>query len=629
MLNILKPKIHPKIFLLLALTSILMGADCLAQTESKQQQIKWGSYEGYAKYDYTVLGKDTLLDGNFSLNGPVLDTFKLEQQTYYSINGKFSNNKPVSHWQLNKTLVLALNKSTFNDSFIRINTNANTHQITCSIASDGEEASWKHDILNIRQGQHVGNIFTAKINENQELNKTLTIKTLACQLNGQINNENYANGNWEWFYNKDSTSNKWKFEAGFLTEVIVNDSSISLGDQFKSSNSTKVKTLPLSKQFINVLTLKLALIDFAAASNSCVSVLSQLDSLEEVRREFFEILEQTYVTPAKFKLLSYELSKVETKQLDSITDLHNIMDSLFTEVYTIKEPEVFKNNFPTVVPLLDTINLIFTNEFRAIKEIKEMYKSNIISYFNRNYISEYVFKKHQPIISSGFDSLFDLNTFIKHSKHTLWQINDLKQRIDTLNNLRKQQKTLLILEQNMLNKRNILSLAIDSALLATPDKYADGVKAILSFSDRLIMDFNQANSVLEKLIIAEQNLSCFDNLLALIQLLLNLPKEEKNIIKLYTKSDYNVFTATDIEYLTKKRIVESYTEKLIPYFYNELLYNLSCKNSTYSYNIIFKSTKRLYELREESTQELEKKLNQRLSNDEILDALGVKIELIK
>lgn len=629
MRNTIKYSLHISINLLLVCCVLLSAHETAAQSQDKPVQIKWGDYEGYATYEYTVNGKDTILDGDFEFNGPILDTFTAVQRTYFSMKGHFSKNKPADDWQFNRTNVSGLNKTTFNENFLRINTVAKKHQISGSFNSNKASANWRHDIISIADGQNAGTIFTAEIQERKDNNKLLSIESSDCQLSGRINKTNLADSTWKWLQKNDTTYVQWQFEKGLLIKVSNEEKSWSVDDKKETLAASKINTVPLNQEYIDVLTLKLGLVDDNISNKVCISVLNTLDSLEKVRKEFFETLNQSYSTPLTFRLPYFELSDSETIKLDSIASFYALMDSLFGEVYGIKEPALFKKNFPEVVPLLDTINLLYSIEFKAVEKINSLNNSGVISYFNRDRLARYVLSKNQPLNTAQRDSLFNLQTFINHNKLALLQLKGLKERIMTLNDIRQKQKSLLALEKKMLDKNEIFKIAIDSALLVTPQKYTDGLNAIQSFRDSLTQQYWRAPSALEKLIIAEKNLTCFDNLLALTHLMYKQPEEERKITQLYTESAFNLFTSTDIEYVAKKRIVSAYSERLIPYFYNTLLPEISCENVTTAYSIISKSALRMQELKEEETQEIEKKLTKRLSNSEILSVLGVTQDLEK
>ncbi len=629
MRNTIKYSLHISINLLLVCCVLLSAHETVAQSQDKPVQIKWGDYEGYATYEYTVNGKDTILDGDFEFNGPILDTFTAAQRTYFSMKGHFSKNKPADDWQFNRTNVSGLNKTTFNENFLRINTVAKKHQISGSFNSNKASSNWRHDIISIADGQNAGTIFTAEIQERRDNNKLLSIESSDCQLSGRINKTNLADSTWKWLQKNDTTYVQWQFEKGLLIEVSNKEKSWSVDDKEETLAASKINTVPLNQEYIDVLTLKLGLVDDNISNKVCISVLHALDSLEKVRKEFFETLNQSYSTPLTFRLPYFELSDSETIKLDSIASFYALMDSLFSEVYGIKEPALFKKNFPEVVPLLDTINLLYSIEFKAVEKINSLNNSGVISYFNRDRLARYVLSKNQPLNTAQRDSLFNLQTFINHNKLALLQLKGLKERIMTLNDIRQKQKSLLALEKKMLDKNEIFKIAIDSALLVTPQKYTDGLNAIQSFRDSLTQQYWRAPSALEKLIIAEKNLTCFDNLLALTHLMYKQPEEERKITQLYTESAFNLFTSTDIEYVAKKRIVSAYSERLIPYFYNTLLPEISCENVTTAYSIISKSALRMQELKEEETQEIEKKLAKRLSNSEILSVLGVTQDLEK
>lgn len=595
----------------------------LAQSESNPVKIKWGAYEGHAAYDYTVDGRDTILNGSFQFNGPIVDTFTLEQRTYTSIKGHFSNNKPIDDWQFNQSTVLGLGKTRFDETYLKINTQAKTHRINGSFDFNQDTLTWRHDIIAISSEQELDSIFAAAIEIRTGLNKLLTIKSSDCQLIGYVDGTNSADSTWNWLPKNDTAYIQWQFEKGLLTEITSGETTWLVDSEEKASAAAKVNVLPLSKEYIDILSLKLALVGYDSSTEACVSTLYTLDSLEKVRKEFFETLDQTYTIPLTFKLPYYKPSNSEKANLDSVAVFYANMDALFDEIYGVTEPELLKKNFPEVAAILDTVDLLYLKEFDAVKQMNELHKAEVTSYVNLDRLTAYIIDNNKTFDSTENDSLFNLQSFITHTKLAQLKLNDFKARLIELSDIRQKQRSLLALEKKMLDKHAILKMAIDSALRVTPLEYASGIDAILSFSNNLTQQYWATPTMLEKLILAEKNQSCFDDLIALTHLMYKLPSEVQRIKELYIESDFNIFTATDIEYVEKKRIVEAYTKRIIPYFYNTLLQEVSCENAVAVYNTISESTQRMHEIKEEETYQIEKRLANQLSIAEILNLLRI------
>lgn len=621
-INLFLNKLTHALFCFLMLIAL---NEAIAQSKSNPVRIKWGSFEGYACYEYIMEGKDTILDGEFEFNGPILDTFSLVQNTYFSINGFFSNNQPVDHWLFSTAYILNLNKTTFNDTYIKVYTKARKHDIAGSFDDDHNGAYWEHKVTQVENGENIGYDFILELEpQKKKEGKVVKIKVPGYELKGSANEYNFANGLWDVTSNNDTANIQWVFRNGILSKVSNGGLNWIIDGKQEVSNAAKMNTFKLSNEYIEILKLKLAISNYQNEDTEVVSMLSALDSLEDVRYQFFQTLKENYTPLLKFKLPYYPLSKTEEVTLDSVLVLYNSMDSIFLKIQGINDVDLFKKNFPDVANLLDSVDLYYSNEFIALKQIRTLYKEDLIAYLNRDKLVDYLVNGVNSADSTRSNTRISLSDYLNKIKANHIKLHDLKERIISLNDMRKKEKTLLALERKMIEKDEVFNITIDSLLIETPPEFKNAVNAIQTLRDSLLQEYWNVNTVVEKLIIAEENITCLDHLLMLTNVIYRQSEKETEIIKLYTESDFNVFTSTDIQYISKKRIVEAYQEILVPYFYQLILDTVSCTNAVKIKDLMHKTSQRMLELKHEDTKGIEKKLNKQCSAQEVLRLFDVK-----
>lgn len=609
------------IFLFIVICNlIIISTPAYSQSTKKPVKISFGDYKGYASFDYELKGKDSLLNGKFSFEGPIIDTFDLKHNEYFSFNGNFNNNKPVGSWEFILTNVKGYNKTVLNNDYLQININVLKHQINGSFTS--ENINWKHQIYSRYNNQNIDTVYSSNIKEISKNRNSLNIQTKDLQLNAQIGENNLADSIWEWKLKNDTSTLYWEFKNGVLTKIYSDSLEWDIYEE-KNAEASKISKLELSRKYIEILKIKILISGCWEGNKSSISIINTLDSIESIRRILLETLNGNYYSPLNFKLPFYELKGSEENKLNKVLEAKLEMDSIFSSLKQIKNTTEFKKGFPEVIPLMDSIKLIYLNQYNVINEITQIYNAGLLPYFNRNELTSYFINNLDNTESLKKDTIFELSSLVDLGRNYLQKVKRINSKIVYYNNKREKQKELLEIEKLMLSKKKIFDISLDSTFQITPKQYHNALFTLKEFSDSLITKYWATHSILQKLLQAEKNSVCFNNLFKLTQTISILPIEENKIINLYTDSSFNVFTSTNMEFLIKKKIVSAYTENLIPHFYELIISDLSCDNVLNIDKIIVNTNYRMYQMREENTKKIESKLNPKSPIKEVLELFGI------
>lgn len=617
-------KIKKITFFLVVCELIFLTVAGQAQGLEKPMKISFGSYQGYASFSYEVKGRDTMLNGPFQFTGPILDVFDTDNRNFFSFSGGFLNNKPVDYWLFTLTNVKQFNKTILQDDNLHINVDVLKHTMRGDIGN--ESTNWRHEIYLKSDQQSIDTLWTSTITSSND-GSFLNIKTTEHDLKAQTNDANLADNTWQWLHKKDTSVLYWKFNAGILTEVIQNGIELIIDDEQSLQRVSKISTLPLSEKSIEILKIKL---NIAGLKESCrlpFSIISKLDSIETIREDLFKTVKGQYDEPLLFKLPYFELNRKEKISLKKIVEYEIAMDSIFKSVSNIDDLEGFKKGFPEVVPFLDSVQFIYSNQYYPLKEMSDIFNEDLLPYFNRDLLADYLIKKKENSALAHHDSIYKFPVLIKYGQNAVDKLKRINKEVVFYLDKRDELQELVALEKKMLSEKVVFDSALDSALNLLPDNYYKSLYAIRQFGDSLIDKYWSTSSSLEKIVQAQKNANCFDQLFHLCETLSALPSEKNNIITAYTDSSFNVFTSTNIEYLRKKKIIAAYTQTLIPYFFDVIKNDISYENISQIQALIINTNRRMLQLKKENTKYIENNLNPKSSAKEVFELFEISAAL--
>ncbi len=589
-------------------------------------RINLGAYDGYATYGFEIKGKDTVLNGQFNFDGPILDTFVLGHSNFFNFNGNFSDNKPVGLWDFNLTSIKKLGKTTYQDHHLKVNVDIVGHHISGIFEDYNKNTNWTHKIYLHSQVQTPDTVFTSTIQNVEDTdNKELMLETEDYSLKGKIAKDNFVDESWVWTQKEDSSVVVWEFEDGLLTKIYDANQEWLFDGVEKVNNSSKNNAFLLGKEYIGILKMKLILAGLEVEMAPFVATFSRVDSLEKIRKGIIQTLNGEYTPPLAFKLPFDALDESENLALGVIRRQGMIMDSIFNSIAEVESMPLLKEGFPEILPLLDSVQAIYGRDFYIVDQIREFFAAGLLPYLDRNRLVDFLMQRSRFSDYEQQDSSFPFNTLALNGKNSIDDLIDLEEKIMVLKDQRQKQQKLLQLEETMLGKKETVETALGFAKNNLPKSYLKSLFAIQILVDTLISEYWSNPSTIEKLVLAEKNLTCLDQLLGLIQTLSLLPSEEEKIGKLYTESTFNVHTATEIEYFAQKKILLAYFN-LIPYIQELVASSVNCSNVTDLQRIISITNERMYDLRGENTRDLENRLNNEMPAKEVLHYFGIKTE---
>ena len=185
------------------------------------------------------------------------------------------------------------------------------------------------------------------------------------------------------------------------------------------------------------------------------------------------------------------------------------------------------------------------------------------------------------------------------------------------------QQQFLELDKQLVEETKKLEQLVDSLKSTASIRMVNALNGILSTKEQSLKAYAQMEASDEKLEYGKTVLACLKDLNQLAMSLGNLPNQQQAITEKYQDAVWNPFTATIMDEEVKKRITAAYRNVVVPYALEKVAAPVSCDQALDIVKLLEDTQKRLFELREESTSKLERKLRKEQDPETVLALLGI------
>lgn len=620
---------------------LLFSILSLGQNNIYKGPIKIDKYAGYANFQYDLIKKDTILTGAFEMKGSSFDAIPEDGINYFSFNGNYDGNVPDGNWQFQFGKFSSGNQSTLKNYSLQIKVNGKLQEVKVEVDKGRliQKKLWEY---NLDQSTITDTAFISNIShEKESLKGEFSLADQQTSLKGSISADGYANENWSANSIKSDTLFTLNFEKGWLREIKKQRTDTTKFLTVFDKNIKKSKTSTISSNYFNVLNLLQTLKKEPLLPTGIAALIKQNDINETITDSLLTKLGiSTEHSRVKVLLPHYPINKQEKNQLIAIKKGVQHADSIFTSFRTNAELEVLKQTDDMVLFYIATADEIENRFIQPIKKLIGFQQENILEFLPRESIKNLIFK-------DSIDATFNVN--LKDSsaiftiekikqldqskkglagnqellKIVVTELDSIKQKIDIKLEKNARKKELIALEKKLLSEHKMFNKLVDSLVKETEDPYKNMILSVKNYVDKEIKTYWKYENVAIKLVFTEKMLNCLKNMEKAVSLTADLPKRNQAITKEYTAEVWNVYTATMMKEITKKRIYNAYNDVVVPFFKDKFTYNMSCDNVTENIDLLNKTHMRMLELRNERTGPLERKVRKSTDAVEILKAFKI------
>jgi hypothetical protein len=217
-------------------------------------------------------------------------------------------------------------------------------------------------------------------------------------------------------------------------------------------------------------------------------------------------------------------------------------------------------------------------------------------------------------------------SIIRHLHDMLDDIERIENEVDRMLESKLRQARLLDREKHLIKKRDsLVSLYSNAFEDEAYNAYHRQVAArVLDYSTTAFEGY--ANLGLqEKIDTIDHFISCYESFIQLYHMQTTIPAKLKRLDEAYTRTVWNPYTMTDMQERMKERVYQAFETHVLPYYFKDMESSINCRDiagKLSDFEIIYR---KMMELREQDTKDVERSLRGLNSPTRILQVLNINL----
>lgn len=644
--------------IIVCLVILVHGLSLKGQTQINKEY-RFNSYlNGRAEYEVKIVKTDTLKDGAFLLSAS--DSDGEGKFSEFSLQGNYINNLKAGKWIFTETELTSTTERFIKSFEIVSKATGATAQITANFETNKVNGNWNIEKRIIRESEVLPSYINADFNfKENRLNDRFNIKFNNWNISGQVDNNGFVDGTWQFklidasaqsyieFYNFASGELRNHYVLFDNHKIDFDYSGLNMND---SQNSKSLVETDFNETFFEVLKLYKY-----QESNKQISLNNQEENHQSslfILQEVFEMvnnyhnkLNETNTTSklsfGAVKLQRYTFNNIQKELLSICNNLNNKIKAKIKTLQSNSQIEIERFNNKTLDEYFNLIT-IYNNQTKNYNEIIDIINNEAFAYvdkakplsaifqevnFNKSFylnlgVEKELYDKNLPD-NLNLES-FSLVKIKNHLTDALENLYNIEKEVDLILEQNKKQTNLYKIEREIIENK----AQIDSLYNVTNNKthtYISQVSSyVTSFATKEFENYAASEASVKDEVASGIN-SCFINLIQLHEELGYQPTKDERLEEAFSRVILNPYTMTDMTERLKPRIYNAYYQHILPYLLENITQNLDCislKAKVESFDKVFQ---KMLELRDEDTKEIERLLRRQDDVSQILNILDLTI----
>ncbi|WP_298485882.1 hypothetical protein [uncultured Maribacter sp.] len=632
---------------LFGLVVILFFSSALSgQTQQYSGPFTIEKYAGIAEYNYYLVSKDTVLEGNFKMYRSNLDLLINKEDSSFLFEGAFKENYPTGDWIFQFGDFKTDKSSQLVNYQYRVNINGIQEEAKGKIKEGKPDGLWVYAVNHIKDSEIEKTTFKSSIAFDKGIpQKDFSIENEQNTLVGRFLRNGLAHDQWSLFSsNAMGTNEDWNFSDGILKTIQINDSRNKSIPIYTLKNSN-TKTIHLDKRYLNAIQLQIALNGEDSIYHGNIEQLLKQnnDYYKKIDGILSRLGKSTFSPELKVKVPYYPLDSVEVGLVKTIVEKNNASKKISESLLRNTQLNILKLSDSESFYYYNVINEITNTFVNPITNFVSYNEQQIVEFVPREAVLQSLWKGKIPFpktITVANDvnkeeskKTYELLTEKEYSfatsssleKIALIASNVEKSLVDiqeiVVNKLTKEQRQqeLISLEETLILDNNLLANYIDSTANTIQKKYVPALQSIKAKSKEQLSIYATVKDNGLKLEKAKSILACNKIYLELAKTTASIPVKVDSLQKIYIDKIWNPFTATLMDEVIKKQITNAYEKVVIPHFLEQVESNLDCIQAKELNTQIIATHKDVFALRNKDSHKLERKLKKEQNPKTIME----------
>ncbi|MEO0506683.1 MAG: hypothetical protein AAF090_11075 [Bacteroidota bacterium] len=626
---------------------LFFSGTTFGQTQLFSGKLTAGGYTGTAEYPFVIVDGDSIPDGSFLMYKSNVNALLQEKDSFFSFSGAFDNGFPTGFWKFQFGAFSSNQASQVVGYQYRINVSGIQHDAFGNLTQGKPDGDWTYKIAEVDNSEVSKVLFQSQISYDKGVpQKSFRIENDSSSLVGRFLRNGFAHDVWVVYSDTESEpAENWFFTNGLLEKIEkITESGRQLYPVFGSALQQDTEIV-LDQRYLKVLEWYLSVQD----SNLNPEDMAMYQLLEQnaaqyasIDRFFNDLGRSEFMPRFKVKVPFYPLDSLETNQLQKAKMSFEAANEISTSLLGNPQLDLLIRSNPEAQYYYDVVEKLQQDFLDPLASFLKFEQQQILNFLPQDLLYKQIWPNGLPakqiqlegqsqeyaswVFETGVaygqeaNNISNLANMADYANQGLSSIST--KLTEWLREEMKQQQ-FLELDKQLVEETKKLEQLVDSLKSTASIRMVNALNGVLSTKEQSLKAYAQMEASDEKLEYGKTVLACLKNLNQLAMSLGNLPNQQQAITEKYQDAVWNPFTATIMDEEVKKRITAAYRNVVVPYALEKVAAPVSCDQALDIVKLLEDTQKRLFELREESTSKLERKLRKEQDPETVLALLGI------
>lgn len=601
-----------------------------------------GDYAGRARYQYdlTVEG-DTVREGGFRMEGSDLAALLSGGDSYFAFRGSFRDDVPSDRWRFTFGEYVAEGSADVDGFEYHLLVDGEQRQTTGTLRRGRPDSRWTTEVRRVEASRPTDVLFRSAVTFSGGVpQQSFTVEGGGASLLGRFKRNGVAHDTWTLYSDLDAQE-EWTFENGWLRSI----SGAGPAREVFGEDVGEGRFVDLDERYVQLLSLYLALDGRPVEldDDPAVALLTRNAALYAELGDVVERLGGATADPL-FKVMvpHRPLEASDLATLDSIQERITRFDTVAQAIASTTSLRVAESTDAEVAYLRSLLEDLDDRWLAPARRLDSVYRADLLQYLPRDrfYANLGPGGGVAPALRVDYeapggeqsrtyraprDRPYELATglaaFSALTRDALAAADSVREVLGVRLVTKERRQVLTALDEEIMSHFNRLDSLVEAQEGALPEEY--GLEELRSLARRRLRTYTTLDDALVQREEARALIDCLEHLNALALTLVDLPEERAEIEELYVNEVWNNITATVMEETVKKRLLEAYTRRLVPYFLERVADGLECGDAEAVGEQLRALNARMRQLRDADTERLEQRVRRADNPRRLLGLLEV------
>lgn len=611
------------------------------QPKQYQGPLQIGALQGDAEFSYTLKRKDTVFQGAFHLQASDLAGIRQNPLSFFSIDGEFEDDRPQGQWELRQGEFFSTGKAELKDHVYHLEVSGHEHVSSGTLQNGKPDGQWQIHTWHIEASEIEDSLLAGHFFFGEGIPRGgFSIRKDSLRLQGRFQNEGLADSTWMLTSPGSSpTTQQWQFAQGLLTGIILVEDGQS---DSLFTGTGQPTTLEMDERFFRIVRLQLELRhkDRNLPPGIEDVFLSSLSHFYRIDSVLAVLSETSFMPRFRAKLQHAPYSADEEQALGIMAENTRNAQTVLSALQADAQLQLLRLSDPGIAFYLGAAQVIEDEFVHPLNQILRYDREELLEFLPRQkLISRWLPPgplKVAPPEAAEADSSYSLQDTsavdptatglaraAQISEVSLRSVQDLQDRLNRLVEQKHREKRLVELEDSLMARYAVVQDQIDSLQQNVNLSNQTVWGALQQVAENELSRYSRVDERAEKAQHAEELMRCLGEIQKLAESMADIPQQKEEVENTYTRKVWNPYTYTHMSEKVKTRILEAYSEILLPHFLGQVASTTSCEEIPRHQGQFRELYERMLELRVQNTNKIERRLKRLQVPEEILELFGL------